>query len=249
MLAIDCGNSRLKAGLWQRGALVPLQPVDRPANPDDLPGVLADMLGSVDDVSRVVVASVVTPAHEAVLSAQLAARFDVAPEFAAVTPERFPTDYSRPDVLGVDRWLAALGAWVTAGDACAVVDCGTAVTVDLVSREGRHEGGLIAPGTQTMARALSTHTARLPLVAAEPPARPGRSTDECIALGSALAVEGLIRQAARRFDPDGVRRWFVTGGAGSALAAALSDTLTLEHRPHLVLEGLVRYAEQGEPSR
>src|SRR5690606_18957451 len=53
------------------------------------------------------------------------------------------SDFSR---LGMDRWLAMVGAFDLCGCACVVLDLGTATTVDLVSGEGVHIGGYITPG-------------------------------------------------------------------------------------------------------
>ena len=46
--------------------------------------------------------------------------------------------YAQPARMGVDRWLAMLGArQASAGPLC-VIDAGTAITLDLVAAQGRH---------------------------------------------------------------------------------------------------------------
>lgn len=193
-------------------------------------------------ISGCLVASVVAPEREATLADTLAERVETEVTFARVDEALFPTRYLNPARLGVDRWLAALAASASGASACAIVDCGTALTVDLVDAGGVHEGGVIAPGAATMAQALNASTARLPLVAGPAPAFPGRTTDECIALGCDLAVAGLVAQAVARFDPERRRRWLITGGAAPRLLDRAIGMPTLEHRPDLVLEGLVEYA-------
>jgi pantothenate kinase type III len=59
---------------------------------------------------------------------------------------------------GADRLCNALAAHARVRGSCVVVDLGTAVTVEAVSRDGELIGGLIAPGLGTMAAALMERT-------------------------------------------------------------------------------------------
>ncbi len=70
---------------------------------------------------------------------------------------------------GVDRLLAAAGAWTLAKQAVIVVDAGTAITVDFVDGEGTFHGGAIAPGVGLMLEALATGTDALPSIPFAPP--------------------------------------------------------------------------------
>ena len=56
-------------------------------------------------------------------------------------------DYER---LGLDRWLAMLGAFHLAKGPCLVLDFGTAVTADFIALDGDHLGGFICPGMPLM---------------------------------------------------------------------------------------------------
>ena len=74
--------------------------------------------------------------------------------------------YEHPNRLGVDRWVALIGARhrVLARGAprpALVVMVGTAVTVDALDETGRFLGGLILPGFGLMLRALEMGTAGL----------------------------------------------------------------------------------------
>ena len=66
--------------------------------------------------------------------------------------------YRNPKQLGVDRWMALLGAWAIQQDAVCIVDCGTAVTIDVLNDEGQHLGGMIVPGIELMQEALKGKT-------------------------------------------------------------------------------------------
>lgn len=103
-------------------------------------------------------------------------------------------DYAR---LGLDRWLAVVGAFRMCSGACVVLDLGTAVTADFVSAEGVHLGGYICPGLPLMRNQLRTHTRRIryddaAAEAAIQSMQPGRSTAEAVERGCALMLQGFV---------------------------------------------------------
>ena len=64
--------------------------------------------------------------------------------------------------LGVDRWMALIGARALYPDrAICIIDIGTAMTVDLMDRKGRHRGGAIIPGPRMMVESLLSRTAQI----------------------------------------------------------------------------------------
>ncbi len=104
--------------------------------------------------------------------------------------------------LGADRIAAALGAMQLApGRDRIVVDAGTAVTVDAVSKDNVFQGGFIFPGLDLSAKALSAGTALLPLVKPKAGAgRIGRSTATSIELGIANMVRGGVLECIRQLE-------------------------------------------------
>jgi len=149
--------------------------------------------------------------------------------------------YEQPKRLGVDRWIAMIGAhYLKAGTLC-VVDCGTAVTVDVLSEKGQHWGGVIAPGIKSMQNALLTDTyaltrfnqnkknATIQLLA--------QNTHTGIALGSHYAIVGLIKQMMNIFEEQGKKpQLIITGGSAPALLPLLKKPYF--YVPDLVLQGL-----------
>lgn len=105
--------------------------------------------------------------------------------------------------LGQDRLLNAIGAFATLKEACAIVDAGTAVTVDFVDGTGVFHGGVIAPGLAMMMRAMHEHTSALPKLAYErpDPARGpfGKDTPHAMRLGATNALLGLVRYSVEQF--------------------------------------------------
>jgi type III pantothenate kinase len=145
--------------------------------------------------------------------------------------------------VGIDRLAAAAAASLVkpADRPAVVVDCGTAVTVDMVAADGRFLGGAILPGPALMARALGEGTSKLPTVAAlvggAPPAMPGRSTEEAIAAGIGHGIRGAVARlvAEARAASGAAPVTILTGGWADAVRDVLPDAVAI---PDLVLTGI-----------
>ncbi len=156
----------------------------------------------------------------------------------------FEMGYRTPETLGADRLAAAAGAWhlyrARAPDRpLAVVDAGTAVTVEVVSADGVFLGGAIGAGPDLVRRALARGTAQLPEATPTVPRRAvGRSTEEALDAGIMLPfLDGVRGFLARVTDELGAEPLVVaTGGWGRLLAEHLR---AVDHaEPHLVLHGV-----------
>ena len=207
-LLIDVGNTAIK---W------------RLANAE----VLLDAGNSVSDVSSLCkaveaekwsmagMASVASDAADAKLLAALKSiRATVVHRATAQsTCLGLVSSYVEPERMGVDRWLAMLAAHAHNEGALCVIDAGTAVTVDLVSAGGVHEGGYILPGADLMRRALSNETDRIHVNALAAPAIvPGNNTQACVTAGSWRAVLGAVESTIAAY-PE--HRPLLTGGSAS----------------------------------
>ena len=150
--------------------------------------------------------------------------------------------YEQYERLGLDRWLALVGAYQQVRQACLVLDLGTAVTSDFVDADGRHLGGFICPGVPLMRNQLRTHTRRtryddrLAKQAIQSWA-PGRSTAEAVERGCSLMLQGFVRtQLDMARDYWGGRFVvFLTGGDASLVVNMLPDARVV---PDLVFIGL-----------
>jgi type III pantothenate kinase len=158
------------------------------------------------------------------------------------TPRRFAgvrIAYEDPGKLGVDRFLALLGAHET-GAATLVVAVGTALTIDLLDAGGQHLGGRIAPSPSLMREALHARAAQLPATGGRY-AEFADDTETALASGcegAALALVERSRQAATVL-LGGAPRTLLHGGGAAALLPHLPEA---EHAPRLLLQGLARWA-------
>jgi type III pantothenate kinase len=104
-------------------------------------------------------------------------------------------------ITGADRLLNAAAAYAVVGQACIIVDAGTAVTVDFVDGEGTFHGGAIAPGARLQLRALHEHTAALPDLEFQPPdPEPfGRSTAQAMRQGVFHGIRGMVWRLVEQY--------------------------------------------------
>jgi type III pantothenate kinase len=72
--------------------------------------------------------------------------------------------YKRPGEVGQDRLINAFAGIKFYGAPIVIVDFGTAVTFDVVSRRGQYLGGIILPGLQLCLDVLFERTALLPKI-------------------------------------------------------------------------------------
>ena len=156
--------------------------------------------------------------------------------------------YDHPNRLGVDRWVALIGARqrvlaLGAQRPALVVMVGTAVTVDALDASGRFLGGLILPGFGLMLRALEMGTAGLKAPTGEVVDFPTNTSDALMSGGAdaiAGAVERMHRKLRARTGEDPVL--LMTGGAAVKLAP-ITD-LAFETVDTLIFEGLLQLQSQ-----
>jgi type III pantothenate kinase len=153
-----------------------------------------------------------------------------------------PKDVEGAETGGSDRALAVFGATriVPAGQPGLVVMCGTAITVERITREGVWQGGAIAPGLGQTARALNLMTAQLPFIELKqtPPAW-GRGTVDSLKAGIFWGIVGAVRELLTRQESDlGLDPWVVwTGGDAELLAPQIfGDAARIV--PNLILDAL-----------
>lgn len=146
--------------------------------------------------------------------------------------------YDEPAKLGVDRWLAMLAAYSAARKACCIVDCGTTITVDLVSAAGIHLGGYIVPGLIMMKTMLTRQSPVLKWdMQQSNETVPGHNTAEAINHGALAMITGFIDGVVTSASAgQGAPALYLTGGDGLLVQQCLAHEGL--YQPELVLDGL-----------
>lgn len=233
-LLLDIGNSRIKWMLTDAGGSTGPESI---AHGGRLPPALEKRWQSIAPPKHVLVSCV---AHADIVSAveTLAARlWGIGIRRLVATREHdgLVNCYDHPERLGIDRWLAMIGAHATVPGAFCVVDAGTALTIDVVGPDGRHHGGLIVPGLSMMIESLRTGTAMPQYQEQGTPALLGCSTESAIRLGCLRALGAVVDRAIADSGIDSPRL-LVTGGDATHLMPFID--YHCEHLPDLVFMGL-----------
>ena len=257
-MQLDVGNTRLKWRLLDLPEATGKASVvlgrgfrvlsDYPDPGDALAALRSELLPLLGDrrLASLRVATVAAPELSLAVDQWAQRHFGIRAEFAYVTAAAagVTAGYDDPAILGVDRWLAVLAASRYGQEGFVVVDCGSAVTVDLL-RAGQHQGGYIVPGLRLMSRALFGDTARVkvqPQWSGEPAAvAPGRTTAAAVGGGLPLMVVGLLLEVLRRQQADTGTTWKVLlcGGDARFLSTLLPAGVEFQVVDDLVLDGLL----------
>ncbi len=106
----------------------------------------------------------------------------------------------RPEEVGADRLVNAVGAFVEYGGPKIIVDFGTATTFDVIDAKGSYLGGVIAPGVNLSIEALHRASAQLPRVAiGRPPEHIiGKNTVQAMRAGIFWGYVGMIEGVIAR---------------------------------------------------
>jgi len=196
------------------------------------------------EISRVCVSTVGSEANRNSLEAEIGKVTSAPITFYWSEAQRNGLKNSYQDVskMGVDRWHAMVAAWSRFRTGCAIVDAGSAVTVDYIDGGGSHIGGFILPGLKMMRRSLKLDAARIGFEADEQlNTRPGNTTGECANHGLAWLTEGVVHQVHRDVRKYGVQHVLVTGGDARRF---MELGLQADYWPELVLDGLHQVAAQ-----
>ena len=157
-LVIDIGNSRTKISVFDTSGIVYHEAMDDIC-PDNLKGIIDKYPG----INRSILSA--TKDYDPVIPRMLRSAMGLFIEMDASVLIPLRNGYKTPETLGKDRLAAAVGAnFLFPGENLLIIDAGTALTFDLVTREAEFRGGNISPGLEMRFRALNQFTGKLPLV-------------------------------------------------------------------------------------
>lgn len=240
ILEIDLGNTRLKWRLASEAGetLTPMAALDvEKSNDDQLHAAVASMRAVIGELElgnprRARIGSVRDAASNLALEKVIAQFFGASCEFARSGAEfsGVKNHYRDPAQMGVDRWLAIVGAalGIAKGRACCVVDAGSAMTIECIREDATHLGGFILPGYKMQVHALLRGTDKVAAADAlhldsRPVTEMPDNTVAAVGHGVLLSLTAAVDQAiqltrARSDNPDDHLLIF-TGGDAQMLAS------------------------------
>ncbi len=226
-LSIDIGNHALKLGVFESGDLQSSLRFDSIIE-------LSDYCKQFDAKTPAIISSVTNANLE-----PLATWFRNLLILDEHTKWPLTINYKTPQTLGKDRLAAALGAMqIFPFKNCLIIDAGTAITYDFMTKNGEFMGGSIAPGLEMKFKALHQFTQKLPLISkTDTISLTGGNTEEAIQsgvmLGSIMEMQGFIDAYTNQYNSLQI---IMTGGDHTYFVGKLKGTIFAE--PDLVLKGL-----------
>lgn len=251
LLTLDIGNTNILVGLFDGSSLTAhwRLTTDRNRTGDELRLDIRSLLKEADvDGTRIrgVAVSSVVPSLNQPLINGLGAFSDAPIRFLSAANCPIPLQVDDPRAVGADRIANCIAAHDLVRGPALVIDFGTAVTFDLVSKDGAFLGGAIAPEMLLAARALTDRAAQLHAVALDvPDSVVGKTTEANLQAGIVLGFFDLVDGLVKRFQREADEKLTViaTGGRGKLFADRLDRIET--YVPFLTVEGLRLWWERA----
>lgn len=251
ILLLDIGNSFIK---WAGCSDGQLQETGESLHAgESLHEVFARTWGDLAAPRRVVAANVAGNALASALDGWARQHWQLDVDYVETAASGFGVTnaYAEPQRLGVDRWLTLIAAYQQAKGPVCIVDCGTALTVDAVSADGQHLGGLIVPGLGMMRDSLLKGANGIEYAPEEGengdevPTLLANDTQGAVEAGSLYAtiafIERVIADLQRELGQG--MQVMLTGGDAPDIEPLLAGSVSWS--PTLVLEGLALSAGEA----
>ena len=257
-LLLDAGNSRLKWALCEHGALSRQGGMvyERARLAAQLDAAFSALAAEVGPLDGALLCNVAGGRLDALLREKLATYWPARDASAAHQVQKTPSltiknviaqqeafgvrsAYKQPSQLGADRWAGLVAARHHSAGLTCIIDCGTALTVDIITAEGVHAGGIIVPGMEMMIASLIENTDGI--------ASSGRTdmsplevtnTADAVQAGVLAALRGAVQQVLQhcRDELKEAPTCVLTGGNAERLLSSLPATAIYD--PDWIFKGL-----------
>jgi type III pantothenate kinase len=238
LLAIDIGNTNIHNGIFKDGQIK--KRFHLPTYSGDLSCKYRSFLKPyLKDLEAVIITSVVP---KALVKVEPVVRQLLKGEVIVVGRDidsGIKNLYKKPDKVGQDRLVNARAAFQEYSNDAIVVDFGTAITIEVVSKKKEYLGGVIVPGVELSLWALAEKTALLPKVKIrQPKGIIGRDTEESILIGLVYGYgflcDGIVNMFKRKYFPKA--KVIATGGLSPLISHYCKSIDKVD--PDLTLKGL-----------
>jgi len=221
LLAVDIGNTKIKAAVFEGAALLERFSFDKETAQKNI----EEIFYKYKKISQSILSSVGQN------NLELLNQLEQKSNLVTISHESvFPFDnkYGTPATLGIDRMVLSAGAVLQyPGKNRLVIDAGTCVTYDFTDAGDSYLGGAISPGLQLRYNAMHNFTAKLPLLYPEMPScYIGTSTSTSmhsgVVNGMLHEIEGFVEQYCKEYQELTI---ILTGGDAEFLAKRLKNTI------------------------
>jgi type III pantothenate kinase len=231
-LIIDVGNTLVKFAVFQHDTIVEKKSV----KVEETLKMFEKIIKEHTSINKAIVSSVVkldTSVYDIINE-----KIDL---LTVNSDTKFPfkNHYKTPHTLGVDR-IALVSASVKhyPNTNVLIIDAGTCITYDFITKDNEYIGGAISPGIRLRYTTLNTLTANLPLLETEMPEQligstTAKSIHSGVVFGVLKEIDGVIDEYQEKYEDLTV---ILTGGDTDFLSKQLKNGIFANS--NFLLEGL-----------
>ena len=252
LLVVDIGNTNTVLGVYNKKDKLLFRyrvATNLKRTSDELVATLFNMFiihdVNKDDINDTIIASVVP---DIIYSWQSCNR-KIFNKDAIIVDYRTDTGikiaYESPREVGADRIVDAVAVYNKYGGPSIIVDMGTAITFDVITKDGSYLGGSIAPGIRIAQDGLFGKTAQLPKIELKVPTTPiATTTSESINAGIVYGYIGLIDGLISQIEKELREVHKITDDINVIATGGYSELISSESKyiniiePDLMLDGL-----------
>ena len=253
ILTVDIGNSRIKCASWRADKIVNRGAVTYAKNnPSESFDELFSAISAASEElpSRVLAVCVSDDAVWQALHAWVKQHWQLDVEYLKTEKQykNIINAYQNPEQHGVDRWAGIVAGHLSfPGCSVCVIGAGTAITFDLINKNGQHLGGYILPSYATMHAALMADTAKVESTFSMKFHEHGipDNTNDAVNQGLHRFIRSGIRELCQfaQDKMDKPMKIIITGGFAKTILA-YPDMPPMFHKPDLVMQGLYEIMKQ-----
>jgi type III pantothenate kinase len=237
-LLIDIGNSNAKLGIWKYGKLSNVHVVETQS-------ILKIFTKYKNQpINEIFLTSVISVKNNKKILNHIKRKFNSKIYNMTSSEELLgvKNKYKQPSKLGNDRWCAIVGLYKLYKKPILIVNCGTAISIDVVSIEGIYLGGYILGGfdgyKMSFLKAHNLKKIKLNNTASIKKFKPSKSTKEAIIEGYALMITSAIEKSYKDFSESQTKKplLIIGGGYGKIISKRLS--IKNKYESNMVLKSL-----------
>ncbi len=229
-LILDIGNSTITSAFFKADKVIDISTVAHHNNSVEVPH---EFVRTIDlilgySVQKIIIASV-APELTELFGKCITSNTAVKPYI--ITHDSYSvlkSKYRNINELGIDRLCNVAYAIDEYKDSVIVIDIGSALTFEIIGKDGRFEGGMILPGIDLSSKALESNTSQLPKIEKKKiNFLIGKDTVECISSGIINGLSSTCDSFIERIEKElnTEMKVILTGGD----ASLISEKMEREH--------------------